>query len=56
MHVGDLVWVSQLAGGEVGAFLADVPSESRKGEEERDCGGEDREVQGVKRKVSGSVE
>ena len=56
MHVGDLVLVSPLAGGEFGAFLADVPSESRKGEEERDCGGEDREVQGVKCKVCDSVQ
>ena len=56
MHVGDLVWVSRLAGGEFGAFLAGVPSEPRKGEGEEDCGGEDREVQGVKCKVSDSVE
>ena len=56
MLVGDLVWVSRLAGGEFGAFLAGVPSEPRKGERARDCGGEDREVQGVKCKVSDSVE
>ena len=50
MHVGDLVWVSQLAGGEFGAFLADVPSESRKGEEERDCGVKTEKFRGLSAK------
>ena len=56
MHVCDLVGVSRLTGGEFGAFLTGIPSESRKGEKERDFGGEDSEVQGVKCKVSDSVE
>ena len=56
VRIGDLGWDSRLAGGEFGAFLTGVPSEPRIGERARDCGGEDREVQGVKCKVSDSVE
>ena len=57
MHVSDLGWDSRLAGGEFGAFLAGAPSRAeRERERAKDCGGEDREAQGVKCKVSDSVE
>ena len=56
MHVGSLVWVSRLAGGEFGAFSRRRPAGVGEGRERKDLGGEDDEVQGVKCKVSDSVE
>ena len=56
MHVGSLVWVSRLAGGEFGAFSRRRPAGVEEGRERKDPGGEDDEVQGVKCKVCDSVQ